>query len=95
MVEDANKQYNDFIVKIKEVGKVAIKTPVNPHVLKWARESANLTIDEVTHKIKKSFDVIEAWENGTDSPTYVQLETLAYRVYKRPIACLLYTSRCV
>jgi transcriptional regulator with XRE-family HTH domain len=69
---------------------MAKKTPANPCVLKWARESANLTINEVTHKIKKSSDVIEAWENGTDSPTYIQLETLAYRVYKRPIAVFFF-----
>ena len=31
---------------------MAKKTPANPCVLKWARESANLTINEV-HKIKR------------------------------------------
>ena len=63
-----------------------VKAPVNPDVLRWARESANLTIDEVTIKVKKSSEVIEAWEKGLDFPSYAQLEKLAYSIYKRPIA---------
>jgi len=65
-------------------------TPVNPQILKWARESANLTIDEVAYKVKKSVDVIEAWESGTDAPYYGQLEKLAYEIYKRPIALFFF-----
>ena len=67
-----------------------VKAPVNPQVLKWARESSNLSIDEVTIKLKKSTDIIEAWENGADSPSYAQLEKLAYDVYKRPIAVFFF-----
>lgn len=68
------------------------KTPVNPQVLKWARESANLTIDEVAYRFKKSVDVIEAWENGTDAPYYGQLEKLAYKIYKRPMALFFFPA---
>ncbi|MDF9409121.1 MAG: hypothetical protein A4E52_01891 [Pelotomaculum sp. PtaB.Bin013] len=67
-----------------------VKAPVNPQVLKWARKSANLTIDDVAYKFKKSVDVIEAWESGTDAPYYVQLEKLAYEIYKRPIALFFF-----
>ena len=69
-----------------------LKAPVNPEVLKWARESANLTIDEVKIKVKKSSDVIKAWEKGLDSPSYAQLEKLAYSVYKRPIAVFFFPN---
>lgn len=69
-----------------------VKAPVNPDVLRWARESANLTIDEVTIKVKKSFEVIEAWEKGLDSPSYAQLEKLAYSIYKRPIAVFFFPN---
>ena len=69
-----------------------VKAPVNPDVLRWARESANLTIDEVTIKIKKSPEVIEAWEKGLDCPSYAQLEKLAYSVYKRPIAVFFFPN---
>ncbi|WP_051572127.1 helix-turn-helix domain-containing protein [Ruminiclostridium cellobioparum] len=67
-----------------------VKAPVNPDVMRWARESANLTVDEVTIKLKKSSEVIEAWEKGLDSPSYAQLEKLAYDVYKRPMAVFFF-----
>lgn len=31
-------------------------------------------------------DKVEAWEKGISSPTYTQLENLAYKVFKRPLA---------
>jgi Zn-dependent peptidase ImmA (M78 family)/transcriptional regulator with XRE-family HTH domain len=67
-----------------------VKAPVNPDVMRWARESANLTIDEVMIKLKKGSEVIEAWEKGLDSPSYSQLEKLAYDVYKRPMAVFFF-----
>lgn len=80
------------IIAIEETAEVneMVKAPVNPDVMRWARESANLTIDEVTKKLKKNSEVIEAWENGLDSPSYAQLEKLAYDVYKRPIAVFFF-----
>jgi Zn-dependent peptidase ImmA (M78 family) len=41
---------------------------------------------DVADRLKKTIDVIEAWEMGAEAPTYAQLETLAYEVYKRPLA---------
>lgn len=66
------------------------KIPINPSILIWARESANLLIEDVALKMKKSPDAIEAWEKGDSSPTYVQLETLAYKLYKRPLAIFFF-----
>ena len=68
------------------------KTPVNPQVLKWARESANITISEVAMKFKKNIEIIKSWESGTDTPSYVQLEKLAYEIYKRPIALFFFPN---
>jgi len=59
---------------------------LTPSVLKWARESANMTTADVAARLKKAVGLIEAWESGEDAPTYSQLETLAYEVYKRPLA---------
>jgi Zn-dependent peptidase ImmA (M78 family) len=59
---------------------------VTPAVLKWARESANMSIFDVADTLKKSVDTIQAWESGESAPTYSQLEKLAYDVYKRPLA---------
>lgn len=67
-----------------------VKAPVNPDIMRWARESANITINELTIKLKKSFEEIESWEKGFDAPTYPQLEKLAYHVYKKPIAMFFF-----
>jgi len=66
------------------------KLPINPEILIWARENANLLIEDVALKMNKSPDAIEAWEKGDSSPTYVQLETLAYTLYKRPVAIFFF-----
>jgi Zn-dependent peptidase ImmA (M78 family) len=62
------------------------KLPINPETLRWARESANILLEDVALKMKREVSIIENWEAGASSPTYVQLEKLAYEVYKRPIA---------
>jgi len=53
--------------------------PLNPQSLKWARESANLLIEDVADRMKKDPAAIEEWENGISSPTCVQLEKLGCR----------------
>ena len=40
--------------------------------------------------MKKTIELIDAWERGEASPTYVQLEELAYDIYKRPIAIFFF-----
>lgn len=62
------------------------KLPYNPDILKWAREDLNLTPGFVAAKFKKTEAEIIAWENGEQSPTYIQLERLAYEIYKIPLA---------
>ena len=64
--------------------------PVNPAILKWARLSLKLNPGEVARRLKKSEEDILAWEEGSDSPTYVQLEHLAYNIYKRPVAVFFF-----
>ena len=68
------------------------KISVNPDILKWARESANLSFEDVGQKIKKTAETIQSWESGQESPTYVQLEKLAYQIYKRPIAVFFFPN---
>ena len=59
---------------------------IQPAVLQWARESIGLRVEEVAHKLKRPPEDILAWEVGTSAPTYVQLENLAYKIFKRPLA---------
>jgi Zn-dependent peptidase ImmA (M78 family) len=66
--------------------------PVNNDILKWARETSGLSIDDVARRLKKSVETIKEWEQGVSSPTYPQLEKLAYELYKRPAAVFFFPS---
>jgi Zn-dependent peptidase ImmA (M78 family)/transcriptional regulator with XRE-family HTH domain len=59
---------------------------IQPDLLKWARDSANMTTAEVAEKLNKRAEEIEEWEKGEGGPSYAQLERLAYDIYKRPLA---------
>jgi len=61
---------------------------VQPSVIRWARESMGMSVEDVAHKLKRSSEEVRAWEteDGASSPTYAQLENLAYKVFKRPLA---------
>lgn len=63
---------------------------VNPAVLIWARERAGLTLEQVADAIGKSPADIRGWETGEAAPTYVQLEKLAYSVFRRPLALFFF-----
>ena len=60
-------------------------TSINPEILIWARESAGYTLEDICATIKKYND----WENGTDFPTYAELEKIANK-YKRPLAIFFF-----
>lgn len=46
-----------------------------------------MSIEDVAHKLKRSSEEVTAWESEDGiSPTYSQLENLAYKVFKRPLA---------
>ena len=64
--------------------------PVNPQVLRWARTSLGLSHEEVAQRMNKKATEVDAWERGAASPTYIQLEKLAYEVYKRPVALFFF-----
>lgn len=67
-------------------------TGVNPQILKWAREKAGYSIEDIAISFKKDVGVISNWETGEEVPTYNQLEKLAYSLYKRPIALFFFPS---
>ena len=48
--------------------------PINPDVLRWARERSGFSADEAA---QKSHPRLPQWEAGEDQPTYPQLEQLA------------------
>ena len=61
-------------------------------VLKWAREQAGLSPQDVADAMNRDVGIIEAWESGQNAPTYVQLEKLAYQLYKRPVAIFFFPA---
>ena len=70
------------------MGKAVPLPGVQPALLKWARKSAHLSLEEVANRSGKSVEKISAWESQSDAaaPSYTQLEKLAYELYKRPLA---------
>jgi Zn-dependent peptidase ImmA (M78 family) len=69
------------------------RIPVNPDVLRWARETGGFGVDDVVGKFKRkriTAETVASWEKGTTSPTYAQLEKLAYKIYKRPLALFFF-----
>lgn len=59
---------------------------ISSSVLVWARTSMGYSIDETAEKMNVKPEKIKSWEKGIASPTYTQLENLAYKVFKRPLA---------
>ena len=62
---------------------------ITPEVLIWARESAGLSLEEARKNLnlkRVPHATLNDWEAGRAKPTYQQLEKLAYKVYKRPLA---------
>ena len=57
----------------------------NPKILKWARENAGFTIEEIAKKMNKDVDSFSLWENGKKIPTFKQLSTLS-SIYRYPSA---------
>jgi len=70
---------------------MADKAFITPPVLKWARESARLSIEAAAAKVAVSTEKLAEWEGGQDQPTIRQAEMLA-KFYRRPFALLFLPS---
>jgi Zn-dependent peptidase ImmA (M78 family)/DNA-binding transcriptional regulator YiaG len=65
---------------------------IQPEVIAWARKSIGLSIEDVARELKRPQEEVMAWESGDAFPTYSQLEKLAYKLYKRPLAVFFLPS---
>ena len=63
----------------------SIPATVEPSVLRWARESIDLTPVAASRKMDLPDDRVAAWESGDVTPTIAQLRKAA-EVYKRTLA---------
>lgn len=59
---------------------------INPGIITWARERSGLTIDELARKLNKDPSLVQMWERGEKAPSYSNLEELAYKHLKLPVA---------
>ena len=64
---------------------MANRAYITAKVLKWARESANMTEEVAASKVAVSIDRLKAWENGDAFPSISQAQKLA-KAYRRPFA---------
>ncbi len=58
-------------------------TGINPAMLRWAREQAGYSLDEIARRRRVPAERIRDWEAGNGYPTWRQLEKLAYDDYHR------------
>ena len=65
-------------------GRKQPRALVKGSVLRWARESLNLTIEAAAKRLKLGPDVLRAWEAEQQAPSVPQLRKLA-DAYKRPL----------
>ncbi|MFW5760044.1 MAG: helix-turn-helix domain-containing protein [Cyclobacteriaceae bacterium] len=61
------------------------KIPINPDVLRWARQRSGFTYEDLYSQFKK----IKDWEEGISMPTYKQLEDLSDKL-KCPVAVFFF-----
>ncbi len=71
---------------------MSIKAQITPIVLKWARETAGFSEEDIVGKLKQktvTAEIVEQWEQGLEHPSYSQMEKLA-DFYKRPLAVFFF-----
>ena len=56
---------------------------INPAMLRWARERAGYSIEEVARRRRVPPERVKEWEAGKSFPTWKQLKQLAYQDYHR------------
>lgn len=61
------------------------KAFLTPRILKWARESARISIEDAARKVNVSPERLSQWEEGGDYPTIRQASILA-KAYRRPLS---------
>lgn len=69
---------------------------VNPEILKWARETAGLDLDEAARKLgfrnskkRTAIEKVESLESGQEPPTRAQLRRMAKAYFQPPIVFYL------
>jgi len=64
---------------------VAFKAPINPEVLRWARESLAIDLEKASKGVAVPIEEYKKWESGDELPPISKVQKLA-DIYKRPLA---------
>ena len=64
---------------------MADKAFITSEILKWARESARISVEDAAKKVSVPPEKYLNWENGNDYPTIRQAQTLA-KSFRRPFS---------
>ena len=62
---------------------------VNGNIIRWARESYNMSEEEAAHSIGVSKEKYSAWESGSEFPTYAKLKKIS-DVFRKPSAVFFF-----
>jgi len=62
----------------------AYKAPINPDILRWARESIFVDIEKAAKTASVNTEIYKKWEHGDDFPTISRLRKLS-NLFKRPL----------
>ena len=63
---------------------------INPAMLRWARERAGYSIEEVARRRRVPPERVKEWEAGKSFPTWKQLKQLAFKDYHRGTVFFLF-----
>ena len=64
-----------------------IRVPINPEMLRWARERAEISVDDLVHRFPKYIE----WERGEVKPTLNQLEKFSNTTHA-PLGYFFYST---
>jgi len=67
---------------------MSARAPVAPSVLRWARETAGLSVEDAASRLNVRRERLEEWESGDAHPTINQLRNVADK-YRRPFGVFL------
>ena len=58
-------------------------TAINPELLRWARERAGYSVEDIARRRRVSPERVREWESGKSFPTWRQFEQLSHQDYHR------------
>jgi Zn-dependent peptidase ImmA (M78 family)/DNA-binding XRE family transcriptional regulator len=60
---------------------------ITPDVLTWARQRAQISLEQLADNLKVKIDKIQKWENGEKKPTFLQAQKIA-KIFQIPFGYL-------